>query len=431
MCIRDRTICALVFFATTINYLDRAVISLLKTNLKDAKILIDDAAYANVEIAFKISYAIGLMLAGRFIDKIGTKKGYAWATGLWSLAAIVHAFAKSVFGFAAARAALGVTEAGNFPAAIKTTAEWFPKKERALATGLFNSGANIGAIVAPLTVPFIAVTYGWQSAFVITGLLGLVWLFFWNKYYRTPASHPKITREELAYINSDVEPLEINEAPKSEKKYTWGMLLGYKQTWAFSIGKLLTDPIWWFYLFWLPDFLESQYGLKGTAIALPVAAVYTLSVVGSIGGGWIPLKLISKNWPVFKARKTSMLMYALLVCPILFAQYLGSLNMWLAVLVIGIAAAAHQAWSANIFTTVSDMFPKHTVGSVTGIGGMFGALGGILLSLLVQKNLFVHYRAINQIETAYYIMFAWCAISYILAWLIMHLLVPKVNVIED
>jgi ACS family hexuronate transporter-like MFS transporter len=425
------TICALVFFATTINYLDRAVISLLKTNLKDAEILIDDAAYANVEIAFKISYAIGLMLAGRFIDKIGTKKGYSWATGLWSLAAVFHAFAKNVFGFAAARAALGITEAGNFPAAIKTTAEWFPKKERAFATGLFNSGANIGAIVAPLTVPFIAVNYGWQWAFISTGLLGLIWLFFWQKYYSTPATHPKITPEELAYINSDVEPLAVNEAPKLEKKYTWGMLLGYKQTWAFSIGKLLTDPIWWFYLFWLPDFLESQYQLKGTAIALPVAAVYTLSVVGSIGGGWIPLKLISKNWSVFRARKTSMLMYAFLVLPILFAQYLGTINMWLAVLVIGIAAAAHQAWSANIFTTVSDMFPKHTVGTVTGIGGMFGALGGILLSLLVQKNLFVYYRGIGKIEIAYYIMFAVCALSYLLAWLIMHLLVPKVNVIED
>jgi ACS family hexuronate transporter-like MFS transporter len=424
------TICALVFFATTINYLDRAVISLLKSTLTK-EMHWDDADYANVEIAFKISYAIGLMLAGRVIDKIGTKRGYSWATGLWSLAAIVHAFAKNVFGFAAARAALGVTEAGNFPAAIKTTAEWFPKKERALATGLFNSGANIGAIVAPLTVPFIAVNYGWQWAFVITGLLGLIWLFFWQKYYRTPSTHPKITPEELAYINSDIEPLEANETAKPEKKYTWGMLLGYKQTWAFSIGKLLTDPIWWFYLFWLPDFLESQYHLKGTQIALPVAAVYTLSVIGSIGGGWIPLKLISKNWPVFKARKTSMLMYALLVLPILFAQYLGAINMWLAVLVIGIAAAAHQAWSANIFTTVSDMFPKHTIGSVTGIGGMFGAIGGILLSLLVQKNLFVHYRAINQIEIAYYIMFAVCALSYLLAWLIMHLLVPKVNVIED
>jgi ACS family hexuronate transporter-like MFS transporter len=425
------TICALVFFATTINYLDRAVISLLKTNLKDAKILIDDAAYANVEIAFKISYAIGLMLAGRFIDKVGTKKGYSWATGLWSLSAVLHAFAKSVFGFSAARAALGLTEAGNFPAAIKTTAEWFPKKERALATGLFNSGANIGAIVAPLTVPFIAVNYGWQWAFILTGLLGFIWLIFWKMYYHSPSTHPKISPEELAYINSDIEPLEANEVPKAEKKYTWGMLLGYKQTWAFSIGKLLTDPIWWFYLFWLPDFLESQYHLKGTAIALPVATVYTLSVIGSIGGGWVPLKLISKNWPVFKARKTSMLVYAFLVFPILFAQYLGSINMWLAVLVIGIAAAAHQAWSANIFTTVSDMFPKHTVGSVTGIGGMFGALGGILLSLLVQKNLFVYYRSINQIEIAYYIMFAWCAISYLLAWFIMHLLVPKVNVIED
>jgi ACS family hexuronate transporter-like MFS transporter len=424
------TICALVFFATTINYLDRAVISLLKSTLSK-ELSWDDADYANIEIAFKISYAIGLMLAGRIIDKVGTKKGYSWATGLWSLAAIVHAFAKNVFGFAAARAALGFTEAGNFPAAIKTTAEWFPKKERAFATGLFNSGANIGAIVAPLTVPFIAVTFGWQWAFIITGILGFFWLIFWQKYYHTPAAHPKITPDELAYINSDIEPIAINEAPKAEKKYTWGMLLGYKQTWAFSIGKLLTDPIWWFYLFWLPDFLESQYGLKGTQIALPVAAVYTLSVIGSVGGGWVPLKLISNNWSVFRARKTSMLIYAFLVLPILFAQYLGSINMWLAVLVIGIAAAAHQAWSANIFTTVSDMFPKHTVGSVTGIGGMFGAIGGILLSLLVQKNLFVYYRSINQIEVAYYIMFAVCALSYLLAWLIMHLLVPKVNVIED
>ncbi len=424
------TICALVFFATTINYLDRAVISLLKSTLTK-ELHWDDADYTNVEIAFKISYAIGLFLAGRVIDKIGTKKGYAWATGLWSLSAIGHAFANNVFSFSAARAALGLTEAGNFPAAIKTIAEWFPKRERALATGLFNSGANIGAIVAPLSVPFIAVMFGWKWAFVITGLLGIIWLFFWNKYYHSPSTHPKITPEELAYINSDVEAVEIGSAPKEEKKYTWGMLLGYKQTWAFAIGKFLTDPIWWFYLFWLPDFLESQYALKGTQIALPVATVYSLSVIGSIGGGYIPLNLIRKNWPVFKARKTYMLMYALLVLPILFAQYLGSLDMWLAVLVIGIAAAAHQAWSANIFTTVSDMFPKHTVGSVTGIGGMFGAIGGIMLSLLVQKNLFVHYRAINQIETAYYIMFAWCAISYILAWLIMHLLVPKVNVIED
>ncbi len=425
------TICALVFFATTINYLDRAVISLLKDTLDENKIIVGDAAYSNVEIVFKITYAIGLLIAGGVIDKMGTKKGYAWATGLWSLSAVGHALAKNVFTFSIARAALGLTEAGNFPAAIKTTAEWFPRKERALATGLFNSGANIGAIVAPLTVPFIAVNFGWEWAFVATGLTGFIWLIVWNLYYHTPTNHPKITPQELAYINSDLAPIEEKAAPIVEKKYSWFKLLGYKQTWAFVIGKFLTDPIWWFYLFWLPDFLKSQYHLTKTEIALPVAAVYTLSVIGSIGGGWIPLKLISNKWPVFRARKTSMLMYAFLVFPILFAQYLGSLNMWLAVLVIGIAAAAHQAWSANIFTTVSDMFPKQTIGSVTGIGGMFGAIGGIVLSLFVQKNLFVYYRDLKQIETAYYIMFAWCAIAYLLAWVIMHLLVPKVNVIED
>jgi ACS family hexuronate transporter-like MFS transporter len=421
------TICSLVFFATTINYLDRAVISLLKSTLT-TELKWDDADYTNVEIAFKVSYAIGLLLAGRFIDKVGTKKGYAWATGLWSVAAVFHAAAKSVFGFSVARAALGVTEAGNFPAAIKTVAEWFPRKERALATGLFNSGANIGAIVAPLSVPFIAAAYGWQWAFIATGILGFVWLYFWNKHYYKPSEHPKLSAAELAYINSDSDAIAEGDALNT-KSFSWAALLKYKQTWAFAIGKLLTDPIWWFYLFWLPDFLESQYQIKGTAIALPVAAVYTMSAVGSVFGGWLPMFLIKNNWPVFKARKSSMLLYAFLVLPILFAQVLGGMNMWLAVFVIGIAAAAHQAWSANIFTTVSDMFPKRAVGSVTGIGGMFGAIGGILLSMAVQKNLFVHYRSIGQIETAYYIMFIVCGSAYLLAWVIMHLLVPKVNVI--
>jgi len=421
------TICSLVFFATTINYLDRAVISLLKSTLT-TELKWDDADYTNVEIAFKVSYAIGLLLAGRFIDKVGTKKGYAWATGLWSIAAVLHAAAKSVFGFSVARAALGVTEAGNFPAAIKTVAEWFPRKERALATGLFNSGANIGAIVAPLSVPFIAAAYGWQWAFIATGILGFVWLYFWNKHYYKPSEHPKLSAAELAYINSDSDAIAEGDALNT-KPFGWAALLKYKQTWAFAIGKLLTDPIWWFYLFWLPDFLESQYQIKGTAIALPVAAVYTMSAVGSVFGGWLPMFLIKNNWPVFKARKSSMLLYAFLVLPILFAQVLGGMNMWLAVFVIGIAAAAHQAWSANIFTTVSDMFPKRAVGSVTGIGGMFGAIGGILLSMAVQKNLFVHYRSIGQIETAYYIMFIVCGSAYLLAWVIMHLLVPTVNVI--
>jgi MFS transporter, ACS family, hexuronate transporter len=308
-----------------------------------------------------------------------------------------------------------------------------------LATGIFNSGANIGAIVAPLTVPFIAVYMGWQWAFIITGCMGFIWLIFWQKYYHSPRQHPKLSATELAYIESDtVEELKTVESPiqstapgENKKPFTWLRLLQYKQTWAFALGKLLTDPIWWFYLFWLPDFLESQYALKGTAIVWPVAFVYTISTAGSIGGGWLPLVLIKRNWSVFKARKTSMLLYALLVIPILTAQLLGSINMWLAVLIIALAAAAHQAWSANIFTTVSDMFPRRAVGSVTGIGGMFGALGGIFLSLFVQKTLFVHYRAINQIETAYYVMFLVCGLAYVLAWFIMHFLVPKMQIIPD
>jgi len=422
------TICSLLFFATTINYLDRAVISLLKSTLTD-QLHWNDADYTNVEIAFKVSYAIGLLGAGRLIDKLGTKIGYALATGLWSIAAVCHALTNTVFGFGVARSALGVSEAGNFPAAIKTVAEWFPKKERALATGIFNSGANIGAIIAPLTVPYITIHWGWKWAFIITGALGFFWLIFWFLLYEVPAKHKKLSAAELGYINSDdsVAPTDIAAA---QRKFSWTKLLGFRQTWAFALGKLLTDPIWWFYLFWLPDFLESQYGLKGTAVSLPVALVYTMSTVGSVWGGWLPMSFINRGWPVFKARKVSMFIYALLVLPIVFAQVAGSINMWLAVVVIGIAASAHQAWSANIFTTVSDMFPKKATASVTGIGGMAGALGGILLSALVQKNMFVHYRAIHKIEIAYYIMFAVCGGAYLLAWLVMHFLVPKMSQVE-
>jgi ACS family hexuronate transporter-like MFS transporter len=421
------TICGLLFFATTVNYLDRAVISLLKSTLS-TEFKWDDGDYANIEIVFKISYAIGMLGAGRLIDKLGIKIGYALATGIWSLAAVGHALAKGVFGFSVARAVLGVSEAGNFPAAIKTVAEWFPKKERAFATGIFNSGSNIGAIVAPLSVPFIAKEWGWQWAFIITGLLGFVWLILWFILCEVPGKHKKLSKAELEYIRSDKDEIQVAE---NEPKLSWGKLLTYKQTWAFAIGKLLTDPIWWFYLFWLPDFLQSPpYNLKGTEIALPVALVYTMSTVGSIGGGWLPMNLMKNNWPVFKARKTSMLIYAFCVIPIVFAQILGSQSMWLAVVVIGIAAAAHQAWSANIFTTVSDMFPKNSTASVTGIGGMFGAIGGIALSLFVQKNLFVHYRSIGKIETAYYIMFIICGSAYLLAWVIMHYLVPKMKRVE-
>lgn len=423
-------ICSLIFFATTINYLDRAVISLLKSDLtKDFNW--DDGDYANIEIAFKVAYSIGLLFAGRLIDKLGTKIGYFFSTLLWSISAVFHAFVNSTFGFGVVRSALGLSEAGNFPSAIKTVAEWFPKKERALATGIFNSGANIGAIIAPLTVPFIAITWGWRWAFVITGSIGFIWLVLWLIFYEIPTRQKRLSKAEFGYINSDTDEQDkTDKLSDNSTKASWAKLLTYKQTWAFSIGKFLTDPIWWFYLFWLPDFLESEYGLKGTAIALPVALVYTISTFGSIYGGYLPKSLIDKNWPVFKARKTCMLIYAFAVVPIIFAQILGSVNMWLAVIIIGLAASAHQAWSANIFTTVSDMFPKKAVGSVTGLGGMFGSIGSVFLSLFVQKNLFVHYRSIHHIETAYYIMFFVCGGTYLLAWCIMHFLVPKMKMVN-
>jgi ACS family hexuronate transporter-like MFS transporter len=417
------TICALVFFATTVNYLDRQVISLLKSDLSE-KLNWDDGDYANIEIAFKLFYSFGMLIAGRVVDKLGTKLGYAVATGLWSVAAIGHALATSVFGFIVARAALGVTEAGNFPAAIKSTAEWFPKKERALATGIFNSGTNIGAIIAPLSVPFIASAWGWQWAFILTGLIGFVWLVLWQKYYTSPQDSKVLSKEEYDYIHSDKED---EAAEEKTEKVSWFKLLSYRQTWAFALGKFLTDPVWWFYLFWLPDFLQSEYKLTMTEIAIPVAVVYFISTIGSVGGGYLPMAFINRNWPAFKARKTSMFIFALFVLPVIFSQEAGKINMWLAVLVIGIAAAAHQAWSANIFTTVSDMFPKKATASVTGIGGMMGGLGGILLTWAVQKNMFVHYREIGQIETAYYIMFAICGAAYLLAWLLMHFLVPKMK----
>jgi ACS family hexuronate transporter-like MFS transporter len=421
------TICALVFFATTVNYLDRSVISLLKSTLTK-ELDWTDADYADIEVAFKLMYAFGMVFAGRVIDKLGSKIGYFLATLLWSIAAVAHALVNTTLGFIVVRGALGLTESGNFPAAIKSTAEWFPKKERALATGIFNAGTNVGAIIAPLSVPFIAEAWGWKWAFIITGAFGFIWLVLWIVMYEIPSRHPKVSKEELDYINSDTKDLPGGE--ESGPKVSWLRLLTFRQTWAFAMGKFLTDPVWWFYLFWLPDFLESQYGLRGTEVAMPVAIVYTISTVGSVFGGWLPLKFINGGWPVFKARKTSMLIYAFAVMPIVFAQVLGSYNMWVAVMVIGLATSAHQAWSANIFTTVSDMFPKRAIGSVVGIGGMAGGLGGILLTALVQRNMFVHYREIGQIETAYYIMFFICGGAYLIAWAIIHLLVPKMEPIR-
>ncbi len=422
-------ICLLLFFATTINYLDRSVISLLKAPL-EKEFHWKESDYSKIVIAFQVAYAIGLLGAGRIIDRIGTKAGYALSLILWSLSAMGHALVKSTFGFGVARAFLGISEAGNFPAAIKTVAEWFPKKERAFATGIFNSGTNVGAILAPLTVPFIASTWGWQWSFIITGAIGFIWLILWFLFYEIPAKHKQLSQAEFDYIHSDADEAPVavanDEAPKN---VSWSKLLSFRQTWAFVAGKFLTDPIWWFYLFWLPSFLKAQYHIEGTKSSLPIALVYTMACVGSIGGGLLPLYFIKIGWEVRRARKTSMLIYALCVIPVVFAQWLGSVNMWLAVLIIGLAASAHQAWSANIFTTSSDMFPKKAVASVTGIGGMAGAVGGILIAWLAGL-LFDYYKALGTIEVGYYIMFIICGLSYITAWLLMHLLAPRLQRVE-
>lgn len=422
------TICGLIFFATTINYLDRSVISLLKSTL-EKEFSWTESDYSNIVIAFQISYATGLLLAGRFIDMIGTKIGYALSLVLWSIASMGHALVTSTGGFIIARSALGLSEAGNFPAAIKTVAEWFPKKERALATGIFNSGTNVGAIAAPLTVPFIVESWSWQGAFIITGAIGLIWLIFWFAMYEIPAKHKRVSKPEYDYIHSDVDEIRTSDEQADAGKIFWFQLLMFKQTWAFVLGKFLTDPVWWFYLFWLPAFLKAQYNLEGTATVFPVALVYTMATVGSIFGGWLPMYFINKGWTIFRSRKTSMFIYALFVLPVVFAQLLGSINMWLAVVIIGIAASAHQAWSANIYTTVSDMFPKKAVGSVTGIGGMAGALGGILIAK-VAGLLFDHYKALGKLETGYYIMFFICGCAYVTAWLVMHFLVPRTKQVK-
>jgi MFS transporter, ACS family, hexuronate transporter len=424
------TICALVFFATTINYLDRQVISLLKPFLEE-QFQWSETDYANIVLVFQACYAAGLLGVGYVIDKIGTKLGYGLSLFLWSVAAMLHAAAKSTFGFGVWRGLLGVSEAGNFPAAIKTIAEWFPKKERALATGIFNSGTNIGAILAPLVVPWIAIKWGWQWAFILTGAVGLIWLIFWFLIYEVPARHKKLSNAEFEYINSDIEGTvtrdeEVIEGPK----ISWIKLLGFKQTWAFFIGKFLTDPIWWFFLFWLPAFLKAEYGLVGTQVSLPLMLVYTMTTFGSIFGGWLPMYFIKKGWAVPKARKTSMLIYAFFPLPVLFSQELGLYGMWYAVVIIGIAASAHQAWSANIFTTVSDMFPKRAVSSVTGIGGMAGAIGGMLIAKLAGV-LLDHYKTLGNIKTGYFVMFIICGLAYLLAWTIMFkILIPKMKPIE-
>lgn len=423
-------ICGLLFFATTINYVDRQVIGILKSTLQ-GEFGWTEIDYSNIVFAFQLAYAIGLLAAGRLMDRLGTKVGYALAIVVWSLAAIAHAEATvfgpamsgllamvglaatpSVAGFMAARFALGFGEAGNFPAAIKATAEWFPKKERAFATGIFNSGTNVGALLTPLAVPWITLTWGWYWAFVITGVLGFFWLVLWWVTYDNPETHPRLSKVELAYIRSD--PAE------STTPIPWAAVMRHREAWAFAIGKFMTDPIWWLYLFWIPDFLQRNHGLDLKSLGLPIVVIYLIADVGSIGGGWLSSALIHKGWTINAARKGAMLVCALCVVPIIFAA--NASNLWVAVTLVGIAAAAHQGWSANIFTFSSDMFPRRAVGSVVGFGGMAGALGGMLIAKVTGYLL--------EWTGSYYSVFLIAGFAYLAALLVIHLLVPVIKPVD-
>lgn len=444
------TICGLLFFATTVNYLDRQVLSLLAPHLSK-EFGWSNTDYANITAAFQFIYAISMIFAGRVIDKLGTKAGFVLAIVIWSLGAVMHAYSipvgeafskllgflgiatasASVLGFMVSRAVLAIGESGNFPAAIKATAEYFPKRERSFATGIFNSGSNVGAILAPLTVPWIALNWGWQTAFLIIGIIGFIWVLFWVWLYNKPTNQRRLSSTELEYINSDSKDLiAVDEQAGTKQRVPWFKLLGYRQTWAFFVGKFMTDGVWWFFLFWLPKYLDAQYGMVDTAIMLPLAVLYSMTMFGSIGGGWFPVYFIRKGYNAYDARMKAMLIIALFPLLILLAQPLGGSTFWIPVIFIGIGASAHQAWSANIFTTVSDMFPKKAIGSVTGIGGMAGGIGGVLISKL-GGSLFDHYKALGHIQTGYTIMFAICAVAYLIAWVIMKALVPKYKPITD
>lgn len=402
-------ICALLFFATTINYVDRQVLGILAPTLQK-DIGWSEAQYGAIVSWFTLAYAFGYLGAGRLMDEIGTRLGFAFSVVVWSLAAIGHSLVRTVTGFGLARFALGVGESGNFPASIKTVAEWFPVRERAFATGIFNAGSNIGAIITPLIVPWIALTWGWRAAFIVTGALGFIWLLFWLPLYRRPQEHPRVSAGELALIQSD--PRESTTPVK------WSALLRHRETWAYAIGKFMTDPIWWFYLYWLPKFLDSRYGIKLASVALPLIAIYVLADVGSIFGGWLSGALIKRRWSVNAARKTTMLIAAVVILPTMFAQAANGL--WLSVAIVGVAASAHQWWSANIFTLASDMFPRRALGTVVGIGGFAGAMGGVLFQrvtgLVLQAN-----------GNDYTPIFVVCGLAYVSALLIMHLLVPRVE----
>jgi len=408
-------VCSLLFFATTINYIDRQILSLLKPILDD-QLHWTNAEFGMVNSAFQGAYGVSLLVFGWLIDKYGTKIGYSISIAAWSLAAMGHALVGSVGGFLWARVALGLGEGGNFPAAIKATAIWFPKKERALATSLFNSGANVGAIVAPAIVPWLAFKFGWQSAFLAAGGIGFLWLFLWMPWFETPDKKSSLSSKELAWIQSD-------GAEVQSKKIPWGQLLGYRQTWGFILPKLITDPVWWFFLIWLPDFFKQTRGLDIKKSWVLLVTIYSIVTVLSIAGGWVTGHLAKRGWSINRARKAGMLLFALCVVPILAVT--GASD-WGAVLLIGLAGAAHQAFSANLFTTVSDSFPKQAVASVIGIGGMAGALGGMLFPI-VTGMLLDSYKASGNVAAGYGILFTFCAGAYLFSLFLLQFLNPRLE----
>ena len=463
-------IVALLFFATTVNYLDRQVLSLLQPMLEE-EFHWTDSDYGTITAIFSLVYAISMLFAGKIVDKMGTKKGYAWAIAIWSVGAAIHAFSGvvteavvglpnaealkavakgtdlagqismvSVMAFTFCRIVLAIGEAGNFPAAIKATAEYFPKKDRAFATGIFNSGANVGAILAPLTVPVMAEYWGWEMAFIAVGLIGFIWLGLWLFYYHPSEKNPKMNQAELIYVNQDAEIDKIGSTdsrPDHTKKISFRQALRYKQTWVFIVGKFLTDGVWWFFLFWTPAYLKAQYGMSGTQIAMPIAVLYTITVFGSVLGGKFPTYFINKGLDPYAGRMRAMLIIAFFPLVVLLAQPLGYISYWVPVLLIAIGASAHQAWSANIFSTVGDMFPKKAIATITGIGGMAGGIG----SFFINKGsgmLFTHadetkmeFLGFTGKPAGYFMVFIFCAIAYLLAWVIMKSLVPKYRLITD
>jgi MFS transporter, ACS family, hexuronate transporter len=406
------TICAMLFVATSINYMDRQVIAILKPTLQHS-IGMTELDYGYIVDAFQIAYALGLLLAGRLVDKIGARIGYMLVMAVWSLSAMGHALASTALEFGCARFCLGLGESGNFPAALKTVAEWFPQSERSLATGIFNSGANVGAVLAPLIVPWVTIRYGWHAAFLTTGIFSALWILWWFRNYRKPSDHPTLTGAELRHIYQEA-------AAEMAPSVPWASLLRYRQTWAFTLGKFLTDPIWWFYLFWLPSYFSAKFHLNLSHLGLPLIIIYNASAIGSIGGGWLPAPFRKLGCSPGYARLAAMLFCACLVLPIFTVSHVHS--EWAAIAMLSVAAGAHQGWSANLFTTPSDMFPRSAVGAVVGIGGMAGSAGGALLAFYAGHIL--------QLTHSYASLFAIASSAYILALAVIYLFAPGLRKVD-